>query len=592
MLVNHLKNKDAQRKVLAQAAGRHVVEGYLLWSYAVGAADNFDIYLRQALGSTFGGWAEAEAVFFKGLTIPASDFFFLDGNQTETTEWFDTDIPHFRTVICDVKCPHNIGDFDTEATPPTDFRAIIKCDKFPDFDADGNQIDADGEIVVTVADLRIGTPLDEEYFTYSVNPARVIAGWYLIYGADATIDDINWTKWILFRDFHAQTETVDYTSIPGFDGFGLTGSFYMGTNFETLLSSRIDPVIDFDVSSRAPAVDQEDGDFSVRWEGKILALYSETHTFSILHDNGARLWVDEVLLIDEWSDDGLSTPGTHSGTIALEAGEFYSIKVEWNDGGVVGEFELKWSSDSQDEEIIPPEVLYPLPVEEALYEAHVEFSVPTTMDAMIERVLLVTNSIRQDVDGMMEFYCIEQLAPFMHIRDDLPENERQIMQDADGRDIFRISRSDRRVSELRNVWEAKFKDLNSRFLEEPLAPVKLEVPELIAAAGGRKIYGEPIDLGNMTRWQARKVLAYLISREILADTFIEMEGTARCYRMIAQDVIEVTHALGDFEAKPFFVLEAADNSPEETADTRSFKLQEWLTLEEIFERVTLVSIAQ
>jgi len=589
--VNHLKNRDAQRKVLAVASGRHAVQGHLLWSYVVGDSPTHNIYLRQALGDTRGGWEGAEGIWFKNLNVPASDYIFLDGTQEETTEWFDTDVAHHKTVLCDVKAPTGIGDVDNEANPPIYFTGIFKCDKFPDFDDEGNQVDADGEIVVTVAALRAGTLLDESFYTYLVNPARVIAGWYLIYCPDASVDDTNWSKWVAFRDFHAQTETVDYTSIAGFDGFGLTGRFFNGTNFETELSSRIDPVIDFDSSTRAPAIGQEDGDYSVRWEGKILALYSETYTFSIVHDNGARLWVNGVQLINQWSDDGLSTPGTHSGTIALSAGQFYTIKVEWNDGGVVGEFRLKWSSDSQDEEIIPPEVLYPLPVEQALYEAHVEFSVPTTIDEMINRVLFVTNSIRQDVDGKMEFYCVEQLAPSFHVQQNLPESERQILRDKDGRDIFSISRSDRRTAQLRNVWEASFSDLDSRFLEEPLSPVMFEIPELIRAAGNRKIYGEPVDLGNMTRWQARKVLAYIISREILADTLVDFEGTARTYQIIAQDVITVSHDLGDYAAKPFVVMEATDNSPEETADTRLFKLQEWLTLAEIFERVSLVSIA-
>jgi hypothetical protein len=598
-LVNHLKNREAQRKVLARAAGRHVVQGHLLWSYATGAEGTHIIYLRQALGEAV--WTEAEGIFFKGLSIPASDYHFLDGTQTETTGWFDSDVPHHRTVICDVKCPEGVGDFDVESNPPVDFRGIFKCEKFPDFDDEGNQIvpsdyDGEGELspgdtVITVEDLKAGTLLEEEYFTYSANPARVIAGWHFACCADAHPDDINWTVWVEFRDFHAQTEMVDYTSIDGFDGFGLTGTFYNGTNFETYLSSRIDPVIDFDSSTRAPAIGQEDGDYSVRWEGRILALYTETYEFKIIVDNGARFWVNGVQLINEWSDDGLYPPGTHTGTIALTAGQFYTIKVEWNDGGGEGEFHLKWSSDSQDEEIIPPEVLYPLPVEQALYEAHVDFSVPTTSDEMINRVLLVTNSIRQDVDGKMEFYCIEQLASSFHVREDLPERERQILRDVEGRDIFAISRSDRRVTELRNVWEALFRDLDSRYLEEPLSPVMLEIPELIAAAGNRKIYGEPVDLGNMTRWQARKVLAYIISREVLADVFIDFEGTARTYQMIAQDVVEVSHSLGDFVEKSFLVTEATDNSPEETADTRIFKLQEWLTLPQIFERVSLVSIA-
>lgn len=590
-IVNHLKNADAQRKVLAVASGVHVVEGHLIYSYAVGSSPTHNIYLRQALGE--GTWKGARRIFFKGLDIPAADFHFLNGLQTATTSWFDTDVPHFRTVICDVKCPTGIGAVNTEETPPTDFRGIFECELFPDFDEDGNQIDPDdGTPVVLFEDLLDGSAiLDEDYFTYTVNPARVAVGWMFKYG-NTTVDDINWTVWAAFRDFHDQTELVDYTVLPEFEGFGLSGSFYNGTNFNTLLSKRIDPVIDFPNSSKAPMFGQTVGSFSARWEGKIRPLYSETYTFKITHDNGARLWVNGVAILDHattWDNTGTITPGTHTGTIVLAADAFYDIKVEWNDGGSPNEFRLKWSSASQTEEIIPPEVLYPLPQEQALYEAHVQFSTPTDIDTMIDRVLLVSNSLRQDVDGKTEFYCIEQLSNSFHFQEDLLEHERQIMRDKDGRDIFSFTRTDRRATDLQNVWEAKIKDLDSQYLEEPFNPLIIEIPELIAAAG-RKIYGSPIDLGNMTRWQARKVLMYIVGRTVLADTTINLNGTARTYQVICNDLAQVTHSLGNFDMKQFIVLEATDNSPEETAETRIFKLQEWLTLEEIADRLGLAIV--
>lgn len=591
-LVNHQKNTDAQQKYLAVAAGLHVVEGHLLWSYVTGSSPAHRIYLRQALGDTRGGWEAAVGIFFKGLYIPAADFYFLDGTQTETTEWFDSDVPHFRTPICDVRCPEGIGDEDNEANPPAFFRGIFKTDKFPDFDAEGNQIDGDGEIVTTVEDLRAGVLLDEEYFTYSVNPARVIAGWYLIYCPDASVDDINWENWVEFRDFHAQTETVDYTSIDGFDGFGLTGSFYNGTNFDTFVKSHVTPVVNYPSSLAAPVEGLDVSGFSARFEGFLKIPETGDYVFRVVHDDGAKLWVDNLVtpVIDEWASFGTDD----SGDVALTEGDFVGIKLEWFDGAGgepnLSELSLQWKKPEDEEfEVIPPEVLFPKPQEQPLYEAHVAFSAPTSFDAMRDRVLFVTNSICQHVDGKMEFYCIEQLAPGFHLQEDLPESERQILTDADGRDRISVTRSDRRSSALRNVWSAKILDIDSRYLEEPLYPVTLEIPELIAAAGNRKIYGDPVDLGNMTRWQARKVLAYLIGREILADTILNVDCTARTYRMIAQDIIEVSHSLGNFVEKPFFVLEAIDNSPEETAETRIFTLQEWLTLGEIFERVSLVS---
>lgn len=602
-LTNHLKNSDAQRRVLAAASGRHVVEGHAGWSYVVGSSPAHTIYFRQFLADTRGGWEGAEGIWFKGLLIPAADYHFLNGGQTETTEWFDSDVPHFRTVVCDIKAPTGIGEVDVAANPPgKNFRGIFKCDKFPDFDEDGNQIVPEdfnvpeklepGEIVVTVEDLRDGEMLNEEYFTYSVNPARVIAGWYIQYCADASPDDFKWTKWTEFRDFHAQTETVDYTSIAGFAGFGLTGAFYNGVAFNTFVRSHVTPVIDYPSSLAAPEDGLDISGFSARFEGYLKVPESGNYVFRLIHDDGGKLWVDNLItpIIDQWA-----TFGTHdSANVALTEDDFVQVKLEWFDGAGsepnLSQLSLQWKKPGDaDFEVIPPEVLYPKSKTQPLYEAHVDFSVPTTIDEMINRVLFVSNSIRQDVDGKMEFYCIEQLTSVFHLQGDLPENERHILRDESGKDSFSISRSDRRVTELRNVWEAKFLDLDSRYLEEPLSPLMLEIHELIAAAGNRKVYGEPVDLGNMTRWQARKVLAYIISRAVLADIFIDAECTARTYKIIAQDIVEISHDLGDFEEKQFVALEATDNSPEETADTRIFRFQEWLTLAQIFARLSMVS---
>lgn len=560
-LVNHLKNREAQNKVLAIASGRHIAAGHLIYSYTSGTSPNHNIYLLHALAE--GTWEGVEGVWFRGLNIPAADYQFQNGLQTAPPSFFDTDVPHFRTVTLAAKCPLGVGEADTNKTVPDGLSGIFKCEKFPDFDADGNQVDpADGVTVVAEPD----EPLDESYFAYTANPARVVSGWYFKYAFDPQRRDFNWEKWTAWRDYCDETESVDYTSIPGFDGFGLTAQYFIGTVFNTLVFKRIDPVVQFNLSSGAPAVGLPLDNFSVRWEGKIKALFSETYTFKVIHDDGARLWVNGVQLVNSWTDSGDNPNyGTHTGNITLAADQFYSIKAEWNEGGGPGEFQLLWSSASQTEEIIPPEVLYPLPENRKRYEAHIAFSTPTSMDTMIDTVLVNTNSIRQDVDGKMEFMCVEQRTSTF----DVIEGAGHIIDDK-----ITISRSDRRISELRNVWECKFGDLDSQFLEEPFAPVMIEFPELIAAAGGRKIYGEAIDLQNMTRWQARKVLQRIAERAVAKDAFVDFDGTAQLHQIIKGDEITLTHADGDFDAKPFEVIEATDRSPEQTADTRIFRLQE------------------
>ena len=570
-LVNHLKNADSQRKVLAVASGRHVVAGHLTLSKTLGTDPTHNIVVRQALGK--GTWEGVEGVWYRSLNVSATNYAFLDGSQTATSSFFPTDTPHTGTVILDVKAPTGVGDADTKATTPDLARTIVKCEKFPEFDADGNQIDpADGvTVIVSYVDLVAGVPLDEDYFTYTVSPARVVVGWMFKYG-NISVARINWPKWTEWRDYCAQTETVDYTTIEDFEGIGLSAEYYSGTNFDTLLWKRIDPVLDFANTTGAPAVGLPVDSFSVKWKGKLKAQYTETYTFKAIHDNGVRLFVGGGRIINQWTDDGeYDIPGngnTHTATIDLVAGQFYEIEVHWNEGIANAEFSLLWSSASQTEEVIPWQALYPEASEQPLYEAHVAFSTPTTLDQMIAAVLLVSNSIKQDVDGRIEFYCVEQQTPTFHFNE--ADEPKTILDNGS----FKFYRSDVRDTEVQNVFEATFGDLESQYLEEPLEPIRIKVPELIASANGREIYGPVYDLYNMTRWQAMKVLKYIVERTAIKDLFAEFDGSALSYPVIVADQVTLTHSLGNFDLKEFVVIEASDQSPEETADERYFKLQE------------------
>ena len=115
--------------------------------------------------------------------------------------------------------------------------------------------------------------------------------------------------------------------------------------------SRVDPSINFNWGNEgSPAPGIPGSNWSASWQGKILANYSENYTFHVTADDGVRLWVNDQLLIDSWHAQDTTT---HSGTIALEAGQWYSIRLDYyqisGDSGV----KLEWSSASQTREVIP-----------------------------------------------------------------------------------------------------------------------------------------------------------------------------------------------------------------------------------------------
>ncbi len=147
-------------------------------------------------------------------------------------------------------------------------------------------------------------------------------------------------------------------NVTATDGTGLQGVYYNGMTLSgTPLLTRVDPTIDFDLGTGSPAAGTVPVDFySVRWTGQVKAVYSETYTFYTNADDGIRLWVNGVQLVNNWADQA---PTEKSGAIALVAGQKYDIVVEYyeKDGGALTQ--LKWSSASTPKAIVPQTQLYP-----------------------------------------------------------------------------------------------------------------------------------------------------------------------------------------------------------------------------------------
>ena len=98
--------------------------------------------------------------------------------------------------------------------------------------------------------------------------------------------------------------------------------------------------------------------FSVRWTGRVTPPFSETYRFYANTDDGVRLWVNNVKLVDNWIDQG---PTEASGTITLTAGVRYDIRMEYYEKVGSALVQLLWSSPSLPKQIIPAERLTPGP---------------------------------------------------------------------------------------------------------------------------------------------------------------------------------------------------------------------------------------
>ncbi|HYO07770.1 MAG TPA: PA14 domain-containing protein, partial [Tepidisphaeraceae bacterium] len=148
-----------------------------------------------------------------------------------------------------------------------------------------------------------------------------------------------------------------------FDGNGLTGAYYNGTTLPELGSgspsivavTRVDANVNFYWGAGAPAAGITADKFSARWVGQIEPRYSETYTFSTRSDEGVRLWVDNKLIIDSWSRHKLKTD---AGTITLQAGKRYDLRMEYYDFSGAAVARLMWQSASQAQEDVPTSQLF------------------------------------------------------------------------------------------------------------------------------------------------------------------------------------------------------------------------------------------
>ncbi len=126
---------------------------------------------------------------------------------------------------------------------------------------------------------------------------------------------------------------------------GLIGEYYNGTNFEQKVMTRADAKIEFGWWHSSPqdgVVDR--AYYSVRWTGKLLAPETGKYLFSAKVDDGIRLWVNDVPLINAW---GLNNMGDFSNSIMLEKDKTYAIKVEYFNAMLEGEITLLWQTPSQ-----------------------------------------------------------------------------------------------------------------------------------------------------------------------------------------------------------------------------------------------------
>ena len=167
------------------------------------------------------------------------------------------------------------------------------------------------------------------------------------------------------KDRYLESENISLTQ------GGLIGEYYNGMSFGTLDTTRIDSIVDFDWADEPAGTNVGADDFSIRWTGYLIPDYTETYTLYVGSDDGTRLYINGSLLIDNWSDQAYNE---ESATIALEAGKYYHVEIEYYENGGGAEVDFHWESASQTYEIVPSTNLYYITIDSKTYNIYSNFT--------------------------------------------------------------------------------------------------------------------------------------------------------------------------------------------------------------------------
>lgn len=120
---------------------------------------------------------------------------------------------------------------------------------------------------------------------------------------------------------------------------------YYNGNFDTLKKTSVTPLVDFDLNTERGTASPDasagvsETNYAIRWSGKLAPPASGVYTFYVDSDNVARVWVNEVLVLNKTA----AGRATLDGHIELKAGRGYPIRIEYVHGFGPSNMHVSWA---------------------------------------------------------------------------------------------------------------------------------------------------------------------------------------------------------------------------------------------------------
>ena len=124
------------------------------------------------------------------------------------------------------------------------------------------------------------------------------------------------------------------------------------------LVDEVDPSADDGYGANAPHPSIGVDTFAIEWVGEIYAEETKGYEFSIVGDDGVRLWINDRLVIGEaWIDQGDTE--YFSEPIPLTAGQKVKVRFQMYEQGGGATARLRWNGANNVREAIPTNFLFP-----------------------------------------------------------------------------------------------------------------------------------------------------------------------------------------------------------------------------------------
>jgi len=144
-------------------------------------------------------------------------------------------------------------------------------------------------------------------------------------------------------------------AVPAQEFFGgLYGAYFDSPDFSGFRFTRTDPTVNFNWGSAAPDTGMGPDTYSIRWTGQIRASITGDYQFCIEGNDGARMWLNGVQILNHWTNGGLFE---ECASVTLQAGSENDVTLDYFEDTATARCILRWIPPGGVKAVIPVEAL-------------------------------------------------------------------------------------------------------------------------------------------------------------------------------------------------------------------------------------------